>query len=985
MAPEKHTKLRKFFIAVCFVVLYVLLDRSTVAFQILRQISAWYPPTGLTLAVLIGIGPSYAPVLLIAGLIASIVNYHLPIPSYSLLAGNIQYVVVYTAAAEILRRVVKIDTHLRAMRDVIWLLLVATCSSILVAFVGTRFLVIDHLIPAEQYFPATLSWWVGDAVAIGSIAPFCLIYVLPKLRQFVGSAKDVESEERGSLAAGRHEWHGFRRGAESVLFAVSIAAVLWTALSGKFFHGNAIFYLLFLPVIWIAVRRGLRGATAGILALDSGIIVTTMIYPRSAGELVELQFVMLILSVTGLVLGALISERDVGERRLSEEEGRMRLLLESTGEAIYGIDVEGRCTFCNHAMLQLLRLDSRESVLGKNVHDLIHHTRRDGSTYPRDECPMLMAFVSGRRFHTVDELLWRADGSSFDVELWCHPLGEQGKSLGGVVAFVDITQRKKAQEALRQAKEDAEAASRAKSNFLANMSHEIRTPMNGILGMTTLALETNLDAEQRDYLNMVKSSGESLLTLLNDILDLSKIEAGKLELEVAEFSVEDCIEDALQPLGPLAQQAGVELVWNVEPGVPSAVMGDAARLRQVLINLAGNAVKFTNEGQVAISVKPAGGVPQGVALHFTVSDTGIGIPKEKQKKIFEAFAQADMSTTRRYGGTGLGLSICERVVQLMGGRMWLDSEEGRGSRFHFTVTVQEALARRYSAAEEHEEVIPQDTRRVLVADDCAINRALLIRLLAGWKLKAMTAVTAQDAFAALAEATRTGQTFSAMVLAKEFNDSEGMASLAAVRRAAAAGVPVILTHIRALDMAERAQYEEQGVRCTLLKPFRRSSLREALQTCLGDENEVQVPLIAHPAEMLPASLRILLAEDNLVNQRLISRLLEKMGHAVTVAENGQIALKLLAEREFDFVAMDMQMPIMDGLETTERIRSGEKSSGRHIPIVAMTANAFEEDRERCARAGMDGYVTKPVTAKAIALEIARVLAGQDKEEQEARQ
>jgi two-component system sensor kinase FixL len=347
LTPKKRGKHRKFFVAVGFIVLYVLLDRSTVAFQILRQISAWYPPTGLTFAVLIGIGPSYAPVLLIAGIIASIVNYHLPIPSYSLIAGNIQYVVVYTAAAEILRRVVKIDRCLRSMRDVMWLLLVAICSSILVALVGTRFLSIDHLIPAEQYFPATLSWWVGDAVAIGSIAPFCLIYVLPQLRRFAGYEPDDERPLARSEAAGRHEWHGWRRAAETGLFAMSIAAVLWAALSGKFFRGNAIFYLLFLPVIWIAVRRGLRGATAGILALDSGIIVALLIYPRSAAELVELQFLMLILSVTGLVLGTLISERDAGERRLSEEEARMRLLLESTGEAIYGLDAEGRCTFCN--------------------------------------------------------------------------------------------------------------------------------------------------------------------------------------------------------------------------------------------------------------------------------------------------------------------------------------------------------------------------------------------------------------------------------------------------------------------------------------------------------------------------------------------------------------------------------------------------------------------------------------------------------------
>jgi PAS domain S-box-containing protein len=979
---EKRGKLRRFFVAVGFIVLYVLLDRSTVAFQILRQISAWYPPTGLTFAVLIGIGPSYAPVLLIAGLIASIVNYHLPIPSYSLLAGNIHYVVVYTAAAEILRRVVKIDARLRSMRDVMWLVLIAMCSSILVAFVGTGFLAIDHLIPVEQYFPATLSWWVGDAVAIGSIAPFCLIYVLPKLRRFAGYQNDDEPHERISEAAGRHEWHGWRRAAESVLFAMSIVAVLWTALSGKFFRGNAIFYLLFLPVIWIAVRRGLRGATAGILALDSGIIVALLAYPRGSAELVELQFLMLILSVTGLVLGALISERDVGEQRLSEEEARMRLLLESTGEAIYGIEVDGRCTFCNRAMLQMLRLDSQESVLGKNIHDLIHHTRRDGSPYRRDECPMLMAFSNGRRFHTVDELLWRPDGSSFDVELWCHPLGNQGEGLGGVVAFVDITERKKAQEALREAKEDAEAASRAKSEFLANMSHEIRTPMNGILGMTTLALETNLDAEQRDYLSMVKSSGESLLTLLNDILDLSKIEAGKLDLEVAEFSVEDCIEEALLPLGPLAQQAGIELVWNVEEGVPSVVVGDATRLRQVLINLAGNALKFTNEGQVAVSVRPAGDAAQGVLLQFTVADTGIGIPTEKQKKIFEAFAQADMSTTRRYGGTGLGLSICERVVQLMGGRVWLESEEGRGSRFHFTVTVLEPLAAKDTSATDREG-LPVEIRDVLVVDDCSINCDLLARLLSGWKLNAVTAATTDDAFAALAEASRTGQKFSAIVLEKELNNAKGMALLAALDGSPASGVPVILTHIRALDMAERAQCEELGVRSTLLKPFRRSALYEALEDCLGGGRKTEISPVAQPAEELQASMRILLAEDNLVNQRLISRLLEKMGHTVAIAENGQIALQLLATREFDLVAMDMQMPIMDGLETTERIRAGEKASGRHIPIVAMTANAFEEDRERCQKAGMDGYVAKPVTAKAIRSEIARVLAAQENERHEA--
>jgi PAS domain S-box-containing protein len=334
-----------------------------------------------------------------------------------------------------------------------------------------------------------------------------------------------------------------------------------------------------------------------------------------------------------------------------------------------------------------LRLGSQADVLERNIHDVIHHTRRDGTPYPRDECSLQKDFLGGRTFHQADELLWRADGSSFDAEIWCHPLLQEGKMTGAVVTFVDITERKKAQESLRQAKEDAEAANRAKSDFLANMSHEIRTPMNGILGMTTLALETNLDAEQRDFLTMVKSSGESLLTLLNDILDLSKIEAGKLDLEIADMSVESCIEEALEPLAPSAQQKGLALVWSIGKDIPEVVRGDSTRLRQVLINMAGNALKFTNKGQVAICGRHAGTTEDGLTLEFTVSDTRIGIPEAKRKTIFEPFAQADMSTSRRYGGTGLGLSICERLVHLMGGRIWVESEEGRGSEFHFTIKV----------------------------------------------------------------------------------------------------------------------------------------------------------------------------------------------------------------------------------------------------------------------------------------------------------
>ena len=980
MTEDTRRTFRQLLVAVCFIAVHVLLDRSTMSFQIWTEISAWYPPTGLAFAVLIGFGPRYAVPILIAADISSIVNYHQPVHSFSFLVGNIEFTAVYTAAALLLRHVIKIDLHLRSLRDVMWLLLIALFSSCVVAFVGTGFLALDHLIPSKEYLRATFNWWVGDAVAIGSIAPFCLIYVLPGLRQFAGYSVPASSPgDQATVVVGRHESQGIWRAAESILFAVCITTVLWMALSGRWSRGDEMFYVLFLPLIWMAVRRGLRGATAAILALDSGIILALTIYPRAPRELTVLQFLMLILSLAGLVLGALISERDAGEQRLSQEEGRMRLLLESTGEAIYGVDTNGECTFCNLAMLRLLRYDSQDAVLGRNIHDVIHHTRRDGSPYPRNECGLQTEFRAGRKFHETDELLWRSDGTSFDAEVWCHPLLQRGCMQGAVVTFVDITERKKAQEVLRRAKEDAEAANRAKSEFLANMSHEIRTPMNGILGMTTLALETNLDSEQRDYLSMVKSSGESLLTLLNDILDLSKIEAGKLELEIAELSVEDCIEEALRPLVLTAQQKGIELVWNTSKDIPNVVRGDSTRLRQVLINLSGNALKFTNQGQVAIYVRFSEATPEGCVLEFTVSDTGIGIPAAKQKTIFEAFAQADTSTTRRFGGTGLGLSISQRLVQLMGGRIWLESEEGRGSKFHFTTTVlREAVQE--NAGRTRSETGQTKVWRVLAVDDNPFNRELIERLLTRWNMRAVMAASAEEALAQIAEAQRTGLSFSTILIDKDLRSPGGLALVATLHGSPAAEVPVILAHSRLLDAEERERCRQLGVTQTILKPFRRSALYEALQTCHGEINEAPVPALEIPTQEKQVSLRILLAEDNIVNQRLISRLLEKMGHHVTTVGDGQMALRLSGRQQFDLVAMDMQMPVMDGVEATEEIRAREKQSGQHVPIVAMTANAFDEDRQRCQQAGMDGYVSKPVTAHTITMEIARVMALQAKYE-----
>jgi CheY-like chemotaxis protein len=395
----------------------------------------------------------------------------------------------------------------------------------------------------------------------------------------------------------------------------------------------------------------------------------------------------------------------------------------------------------------------------------------------------------------------------------------------------------------------------------------------------------------------------------------------------------------------------------------------------VLINLLGNALKFTMEGRVTVYAKKAEDTKDGMLLEFTVSDTGIGIPEKKLREIFEPFAQADTSTTRRYGGTGLGLSICEKIVGLMGGRIWVESTEGRGSEFHFTVKTLLGRTRAKTELTDGKNQA-QEAPRVLVVDENRASRELVRRLLERWEMKPLMAQSAGNALEALAEAGRAGEKLSSILIDQDIRDPDAFALLEAIRAAEGRDVPVILSHSRPMEKGDRERCEKLGVMRTILKPFRRSSLYEALQDAHGEAQEKEVRAAEKAWTHRLGHLRILLAEDNEVNQRLISRLLEKMGHAVTIAANGQMAVRLWSEQEFDLVAMDMQMPIMDGLEATEAIRAREKHLGKHVPIVAMTANAFEEDRERCRRSGMDGYIAKPVSIKAIQAEIARVLAAQ---------
>ena len=709
----------------------------------------------------------------------------------------------------------------------------------------------------------------------------------------------------------------------------------------------------------------LFGQTAYPVIDEHGYFRTEWEFMRKDGAIFPVESVTSPLRLyDGTIEGYIAVIRDITERKQAEEalrasERSQKAIIDFAQAGIVLIDSETHVIIdANPTAVDMIGASKKE-MIGKVCHQYICPAEVG-------KCPITDL---GQEVDNSERVILTAKGESVPVLKKVIPitLNDHQYLLD---SFIDISDLKRTEIELQKAKEASEVANRAKSEFLANMSHEIRTPMNGIIGMTDLALSTDLTKEQREYLDMVQVSADSLLTLINDILDFSKIEAGKLELEEIDFDLRTTLENAAEMLAVRAHDKGLELTCHIKSDVRTALEGDPSRLRQVIINLAGNAIKFTEEGEIVIRAETEKEEDSSVILHFIVSDTGIGIPPDKVEKIFEEFSQADGSTTRKYGGTGLGLSISRQLVEMMGGRIWVESELGKGSTFHFTVRF------RLGRAEARKAVRLRDFDLsglpVLIVDDNATNRLILSEMTSCWGLVPAEAADGKEALVKIKTAFDSGKPYRLLLLDLQMPVIDGFEVAKRIKESAyGTGVQIILL-TSAGQKGDGARCKEVGISGYLPKPVKHSELLDAIMMTLGHPTEEKASVITrHTIHEVRRRFNILIAEDNLVNQKLAVKMLEKQGHRVVVASNGREAVEALGKEHFDLVLMDVQMPEMDGFEATARIRANEielatrnsQPATHHIPIVAMTAHAMKGDREKCLAAGMDDYVSKPIKAE----------------------
>ena len=645
-----------------------------------------------------------------------------------------------------------------------------------------------------------------------------------------------------------------------------------------------------------------------------------------------------------------ISERKQVEAELLREKQFLEALILNSPAAIVVLDTLENIVSCNPAFERLFGYTSAEAV-GKNLDSLITtpETIGEATSYTQQAMTGLVHGIGKRR---------RKDGYLASVEVFGVPIIVDEERIGALAIYHDITE-------LDKARSEAEEANRAKSEFLANMSHELRTPMNGVIGMLELALDTSLTSEQRDYLQTSLQSAEALLTLLNDILDFSKIEAGRLELEAINFSLRNAVEDVAYTLAKRAQDKGLEMACLVHPDISFQLRGDPGRLRQILVNLVGNAIKFTHQGEIVISAEPIKETDTHVTIHFTVQDTGIGIPYERQAAVFDRFTQADGSTTRKYGGTGLGLTISRQLVEAMGGRIGVESTPGEGSSFWFDLKFEKLAREKPVTAPLTLGPVNLTQARILIIDDNQTNRMILTKNVEALGSRVEAVSGGAKGLELLRNAHRAGDPYHVVLLDMQMPGMDGEQTARAIKSDPAVKDTKILILTSMGHRGDASRLEALGCSGYLLKPVKQQLLFDAVVAVLGrEENQGPGLITRHTlSEQRKFGSRILLAEDNPINQKLAVVLLQKAGYSVDAVENGAQALEKVQTSHYNVVLMDVQMPEMDGLEATQKIREWEQDTGRHIPIIAMTAHAMQGDRERCLEAGMDDYVTKPLDPK----------------------
>jgi len=755
----------------------------------------------------------------------------------------------------------------------------------------------------------------------------------------------------------------------SVLIAIVVSLVaLWLAFRLRSARELAPVKLASAAIMGVAVAAmhytGMAAATFRTGAAHHHGDVSNAVSISSLGT-ASITLVTFMIFALALVTSTVDRRMTAQALQLHDSEERYRLLFRRSLAGVYRSTVDGRLLDCNDAYSRIFGFSSREECLAANVIDVYAD--------PSHRAAFLERLEQCRQLPDFEVALLRRDGSVVWVLENASLLVGRGDTPAMIEGtLIDITQRKDVESATHKAMEDAENASRAKSEFLANMSHEIRTPMNGIIGMTELALDTDLTPEQREYLEVVRGSADSLLGLINDILDFSKIEARKLDIDRIDFDLTYALDETVRSLAPRAHQKGLEIGYEVAEDVPGTLTGDPARLRQVVVNLVGNAVKFTEFGEVFLRVAVESREGSGVVLHFTVADTGIGIPSEQQAGIFEAFTQADASTTRRFGGTGLGLTIASRLVQLMGGRLWVESAVGQGSRFQFTLPL--TTPAEAASKPPARELADLAGTRVLVVDDNATNRRILEEVLARWGLQPTLVDGGRAALAAMESARSSGSPFSLVVLDYQMPEMDGFAVAERIKARPELAEATIMMLSSMGQRGDALRCKELGVAAYLTKPVRQSVLLDAVLSVLARGSAVCAAQLVTRHSVIEDRdpLRVLVAEDNAVNAHLVTSILTKRRHTVVHVEDGLQAVAAVRDRDFDLVLMDLQMPGMDGFEATAAIRTLEKGSGRRIPIVALTAHAMKGDREACLAAGMDAYISKPIRTEDLLTTISRL-------------